>query len=135
MSLQTELNRADLTRLADLLRAVAIGDVLARLASDLAVEETVTVTANVGVLSGRAISILAISAVAGTVTGAVTPQSATATVVTKGASVALDRKTITFFATDAVTSMKVTYLKAPTRVSDGSGTTLESILAGLFEGL
>jgi hypothetical protein len=133
MSLQSELNRAEVGRLADYFRTVAIGDVLSRLAGDAAVEEVVTVSSNVGVLSARAISILAITATAGTVTGAITPYSASVTPITKTCQIGTDRKTLTFFATDAVTTAKVTYLKAPTRAADGS--TLESLLAGTFEGL
>lgn len=126
MSLQTELNRADPNRLADLLRTANIGDVLARLAADVAVEETVTVTTNVGTLASRALAILAISATAGGTTGLITPQSATVAAVTKGCQVGVDRKTLTFFATDAVTTAKVTYIKAPAG--------LETALAALFAG-
>lgn len=126
MSLQTMLNGSDPNKLADMLRAVNIGDVLARLASDAAVEEAVTVTSNVGTLSARALAILAISATAGTVTGLITPQAPTATLVTKGCQVGLDRKTLTFLAGDAVSAAKVLYLKAPTG--------LEAALAALFLG-
>lgn len=125
MSVQTELNRADPNRIADLLRVAKIGDVLAGMSKG-AIEETVTVTTNVGVLANRAMAILAISATAGSTTGLITPQSATATVVTKGASVATDQKTLTFFGSDAVTAAKVTYIPAPAG--------LETALAGLFDG-
>src|SRR5258707_1109433 len=42
MSVQTELNRADPNRLADLLRTANIGDVLARLAADVFVGKGLT---------------------------------------------------------------------------------------------
>lgn len=125
MSLQTQLNAANPNKIADLLALAKIGDVLKLLAAG-AIEESVTVTTNVGVLANRALAILAVSATAGTTTGLITPQSATATVVTKGASVAVDQKTITFFATDAVSAAKVTYIPAPAG--------LETALAALFEG-
>lgn len=127
MSLQTQLNAADPNKLADLMRAALIGDVLSQIASGVAVEETVTVTANVGVLAIEALAILAITATAGGTTGAITPYSATVAAITKTCQIGLDRKTLTFFATDAVTTAKVTYLKAPAG--------LKVALAALFEGL
>jgi hypothetical protein len=127
MSLQTELNRADPNRLPDLLRAAAIGNVLKQLAGPAAIEETVAVNANVGVLQNRALSILAVTPTAGAVSGPVTLVSASIAPVTKTASIALDQKTLTFFATDAVTAAKVTYIPAPPG--------LELTLAGTFEGL
>jgi hypothetical protein len=111
-TVQSELDRGNLNDLADMARRIALGSVLAALAKS-AVEETVTVTANVGVLSRRALSVLAISAVAGGATGLVTPQSATALIVSKGCAISLDQKTLTFAAADAVTQAKVTYVPAP----------------------
>jgi hypothetical protein len=127
MSTQGQLNNANPTNIADLLKSVNIGDVLARLASDAAVEETVTVSSNVGVLSVEALSILAITVTAGGVAGAITPYSATVTPITKTCQIGVDRKTLTFLAGDAVTQAKVTYIKAPTG--------LKAALAALFQGL
>lgn len=126
MSTQTELNRADPNRLADLLRSVNIGDALARLASDALVEETVAVSSNSGTLSSKALVIFGVYQAAGTVTGASTPNTPTGTLATKQYSLATDRKTLSFLAGDAVSSAKVLYLKIPAN--------LDTALAALFQG-
>jgi hypothetical protein len=112
-TLKGELNRADLNNLTTVLRAAGLGDVLDVIASGALVDETVTVTSNVGTLANRALAIHAVYASAGTYTGTITLIPPSQTVATKLAKLATDRKTITCAGADAVTQLHVLYLPAP----------------------
>lgn len=124
LSVRSRLNNVDLNVLAQLLQRARLGEVLARLASDVAVEETVTISGNAGALPRRALVVYAIAATIGTYTGAITLVPPSQTPVTKTAQLAVDRKTLTFAPADAVTEVKVLYLPAP----DGLETALANTL-------
>lgn len=116
MSVQTELNRADITSLAWLTSKVKLGDLLTAIDAILngaAIHEAVAMTANVGTLSRPAMAILGMDARAGTVTGTLLQMADDATLVTKSIKVGLNRQTLTTFATDAVSSVVVTYIPVP----------------------
>jgi hypothetical protein len=113
LSVRNRLNNVDPNVLAQLLQKTRLGDVLGLLASDAAVEETVTVASHVGTLPRRALVVYAVSATAGTYTGAITLVPPSQTPTTKTAKLATDRKTFTFATADAVTEAKVLYLPAP----------------------
>lgn len=112
-TVQSRLNDGNPNSLPEMCRRVALGDVLSALASGALVTETVAMTSNSGVLSKRALVIMGIDARTGTTTGALSLVANDATLATHQAAIAADRKTITTFATDAVTAVHVTYLPAP----------------------
>lgn len=122
LTLKQLLDLGPTNQLAELLssRKLALGTLLDALATALAgtlTEETVTVTTNVGVLSAKAVAVFGAWASAGSTTGLITLVPPSVTVITKTAKLATDRRTLTFFGTDAVTEAKVLYLPAPTAVS------------------
>lgn len=112
-TVQTELNRGDANNMADLLKKVSFGSVLALLGDQAAIEETVTVGTHVGTLANKALVILAVAATTGDTTGGCLPVPASVSPATKQVKIGTDKQTLTFYATDAVTEAKVLYVPAP----------------------